>query len=81
MSYKPKFEPHDGRKNTSVNELIKFNEEKINKIFAFPSQITDAKIHQIASTFGYKSISKDNQAQICPCCSESINTQELPLNL
>ena len=56
--------------SNKAEDVIKISTEKLNRTYSFPARMEDAKIHVLATSFGFNSpLTKDgNSAPVCPCC-------------
>lgn len=51
-------------------------------MYRCPPNDEDAKVHKVASTFGYNpTFEKGEKITVCPCCELPINTITLPMSI
>jgi hypothetical protein len=51
-------------------EENKFDKEKLDRMYQFPADYKEAKVHQMASKFGYSNgkLKNEQDVPVCPCC-------------
>ena len=50
-------------------------------MYRYPANLKEARVHKLASKFGYKNPELKNKEKVhtCPCCENLISTMEIPL--
>ena len=58
-----------------------YDQERINRVYAFPASQKAAEVHRRATKFGYNAptMKDGSETPICPCCENPVNTVEIPL--
>lgn len=58
-----------------------FDAEKLNRMYRYPASFKEAKLHKLASKFGYShhTLQNDDKVAVCPDCESLTSTMEIPL--
>lgn len=50
-------------------------------MYQFPADYKEARVHQMASKFGYSTgkLKNNEEVPVCPCCESQTSNMELPL--